>query len=213
MLAPAIPLAVWGATLPRPPFPGRCALRYRIGVSISDALRATVLRRFRRLDRVERSIVMRASVIGRDFDLHVAVAVAACSEARARAALENACSLELVIASGRDRYSFRHALTHDIIYDELLKTRIRPLHRRITRVLEGTLSSGQPVLEELAYHSWVAGDARRALRYNELVGDHAAAVHAGDDARRYYSRARSMTEIGSLGYSRLTEKLHAVEQD
>lgn len=192
-----------------PPIPPARAARYRCLVSIPDALRTTVLGRLRRLARSDRAVVMRASVVGRHFDVHVVTATAGCPETRVRAALERACRLQIVEASGDDRYSFRHALTRDIIYGEFLEVRVRPLHRRIARVLEKSVPPGSAALEELAYHSWAGGDVRRAVRYNELAGDNAAAVYAGDDARRYYARARSLIDVGSVVYVRLTQKLRA----
>jgi predicted ATPase len=155
---------------------------------------------------------MRASVIGRRFDLCVLLATSTCSEVQVRAALERACSLQLIVVDEPScgRYSFRHALTRDIIYAEFLTVRVRPLHRRIARALECTVPPGVVTLENLAYHSWAAGDARRALLYNELAGDNAAAVHAHDDARKYYTRARSLIDVDSLVYARLTEKLRAM---
>jgi predicted ATPase len=180
-------------------------------VPIPDAVRGTVLGRLRRLGRAERTVLLRASAIGRHFPLRVAVAAAARPEPDVRLALEHARVLQLVVPAGQERYSFRHALTRDILYAEYIGTRIRPLHRRIATVLERILRSGEPVLEALAYHAWAAGDATRALLYNELVGDNAAAVHAYDDARQYYARARSVVDVGSAGYSRLTLKLQAIE--
>jgi predicted ATPase len=194
-----------------PPIPPGACERYRRAVPTPDALRATVLARLRRLDRAERTVIMRASVIGRHFAVRVAVAAAARPEAKVRLALERASSLQLVVQTGRDVYSFRHALTHDIVYAEFIGVRTRPLHHRIAKVLERTLHCGEPVLEELAYHAWAAGDAARTLRYNELLGDNAAAVHAYDDARRHYARARSVLEVGAPAFSRLTEKLRTVE--
>ena len=167
---------------------------------IPDALRTTVLGRIWRLARFERAVVMRASVIGRRFDLHVLMATASCPETAVRAALEQARGLQLIAPDepGGERYSFRHALTRDIIYAEFLAVRVRPLHRRIARALERAVRPGNMPLQDLAYHSWAAGDAKRALRYNELAGDNAAAVHAHENARTHYSRARSLIEVDSL---------------
>jgi predicted ATPase len=153
---------------------------------------------------------MRASVIGREFDLDVLAATATRSEEHVRLALREACKLQLLIERTNRRYSFRHALTRDIIYAEFLETRTRPLHRRIARVLESLQRARDVPLEELAYHAWAGGDVRRALRYNEIAGDNAAAIHASTDAQRYYGRARSLIEIDSAAYRRLTEKLDAV---
>jgi predicted ATPase len=163
------------------------------------------------MDRVERAVVMRASVIGRRFQVAVLTATANFPEARVRAALERACSLQLVVEDdpSRERYAFRHALTRDVIYEELMKGRVRPLHRRIARVLE-RMAPGGDTLDDLAYHAWAAGDVRRGVRYNELAGDRAAAVHARDDARTYYVRARGLLPVESDAYARLAEKLRTI---
>jgi predicted ATPase len=181
-------------------------------VQIPDALRSTVLQRLRSLDRHSREVIMRASVVGREFDLHVLVAMASRSEAEVRTVMDRAYALGLVTAAGRDRYKFRHALTRDIIFSELLDGRVRPLHRRIARALERMRRSQNVPLETIAYHAWAGGDERRALRYNELAGDNAAAVYAREDARRYYSRAISLAEFDSFAYHRLSRKLRSIDR-
>ncbi len=155
---------------------------------------------------------MCASVIGRRFDVALLTATGSCTEAQVRVALERACTLQLIVADELDgeRYSFRHALTRDVIYAELITGRTRPLHRRIVRALERIAAPADIPLDELAYHSWAAGDVRRAVRYNELAGDRAAAVYATDDAETYYSRARGVIAVESHAYARLTIKLRAV---
>jgi predicted ATPase len=170
-----------------------------------------MLRRLRSLESDERAILMRVSAIGREFDFHVAVAAAGCAEATVRLALERARDLQILVALEADRYAFRHALTREIVYGELLHGQVRPLHRRIARTLEAAFEAGEPVLEALAYHAWTGGYTQRGIRYNELAGDNAVAVHARKDARNYYSRARSLSEIDSSEYSRLTRKLCALE--
>jgi len=155
---------------------------------------------------------MRASVIGRCFELPLLLATAASAEGAVVRALERACSLQLIVTdeAGRRRYSFRHAITREIIYAELLAARVRALHRRIARALERSAAPGPAPLEDLAYHYWAGGDARRTLHYNELAGDSAAALHAASDAHAFYTRARSFIEVGSPDYARLSAKLHAV---
>jgi predicted ATPase len=177
---------------------------------IPEIVRRTVLKRLQSLDRAARAVVMCAAVAGRRFDVSVVAAAARLPEADARSALERACDLQLLLEVEGDRYAFRHALTLDIVYAELRNARVRPLHRRIARVLEQSRHERDVPLEMLAYHSWAGGDARRALRYNELAGDEAAAVHARADARRYYSRAQSLTEVNTAAFCRLSEKLRFI---
>jgi predicted ATPase len=188
----------------RPPSYDGVSVSYGSQVPVPEALRSTMLRRLRSLESDERAILMRVSAIGREFDFHVAVAAAGCAEATVRLALERARDLQILVALEADRYAFRHALTREIVYGELLHGQVRPLHRRIARTLEAAFEAGEPVLEALAY-------TQRGIRYNELAGDNAVAVHARKDARNYYSRARSLSEIDSSEYSRLTRKLCALE--
>lgn len=164
------------------------------------------------MDRTERAIVMCASVIGRRFEVEVLIAAAACDESHVRAALERACALQLVVAeeASSERYSFRHALTRDVIYAELVNAPIRAMHRRIARALERSAATADQPLEDLAYHAWAGGDMHRALRYNELAGDRAAAIHATADAQTYYARARGLFPVDSDAYARLTGKMDAL---
>ena len=182
-------------------------------MTTSDPLALAVLQRLRSLNRVERGVLFRASVIGRRFRVVVLSATTALSEARVRGALESACALQLVMAEGDDGewFAFRHALTRDIAFEEFIETRMRPIHRRIARVLERCTQANNGALDDLAYHSWAAGDAARCIRYNELAGDRAAAVFAVDDAQTYYGRAREFAGANSEPYRRLTEKLRALD--
>ena len=179
---------------------------------VPDSVRVTILARLRLMNRLERRVVGCASAIGCGFDLDVLSATARCTLAQARTALERADALDLVVAhaAGAERYTFRHALIRDVIYGELITTRTRLLHRRITRALEGVAAGRDAPLPDLAYHSWAAGDVRRAIRYNELAGDRAAAVHALDDAAMYFARARDLVAVGSRDETRLRKKLHAL---
>lgn len=162
------------------------------------------------MNHADRAIVMQAAAIGACVDVGILSAVAGSPAASVRAVLERAQDLQLVVSLGDDRYSFRHALTRDIIYAETLNGGARALHRRIVCVLERMRSLHHVALADLAHHAWKAGDARRVVRYNELAGDHAAAVHATDDARQYYARARSCTEEDSAEYLRVSEKLRVL---
>jgi eukaryotic-like serine/threonine-protein kinase len=179
----------------------------------SDALAQALLQRLRALGRVERAVLFRAAVIGRRFRLTVLCGTIALSEERVRAALEKAGDLQLIVVEDDDGdwYAFRHALTRDIAYDEFIETQVRPIHRRITRVLERQRDANGSALDDLAYHSWAAGDATRCVRYNEQAGDRAAAIFATADARTYYSRAREFAGEHSEPYRRLTDKLVALE--
>ena len=177
-------------------------------MTIPHGVRETVLRRVRRLSRGARDVVLGAAVIGSRFDLRVLTATLDADEPSIRAALNEACRLQITVADdASDRWSFRHALTRDIVYAELAAARVRPLHRRIVRVLERDAPDGERPLHDLAYHAWAARDVRRGIRYNEMAGDRAVAMHAHEDARLLYARARALSAVGSRGFVRLNAKL------
>jgi predicted ATPase len=178
-------------------------------------LAAALSDRIRRLTRTERVVLMRAAFIGQRFRFALLAATLALDEARVRAALDKACSLQLVFpeSSPGNWYSFRHALIRDVAYEEFVWARIRPIHRRIGRALEAGIESEEASLDDLAYHSWAAGDAARCLGYNELAGDRAAAAFAPHDAKRYYARARAYVAFDSEQHRRLTNKLDALEAE
>ena len=180
---------------------------------VPDSVRVTILARLRLMNRMERRVVGCASAIGCGFGLDVLSATATCTVEQARAALERAQTLELVVAEPHgDNYSFRHALIRDAIYGELITSRTRLLHRRIARALERVAPERDVQLPDLAYHSWAAGDVRRGMRYNELAGDRAAALHAVDDADMYFTRARGLVAVGSRAHARLSKKLRALDR-
>lgn len=176
-------------------------------------LAAVLLDRIRRLNRTDRAVLMRAAFIGQRFRLALLAGTLAFDEARVRAAIDKACSLQLVVPESTpgDWYAFRHALTRDVAYDEFIGMRVRPVHRRIGRALEAGNRALETSLDDLAYHAWAAGDPRRCRQYNELAGDRAAAAFAQHDAKRYYDRARAYIPVESDPYRRLTKKLAALE--
>jgi predicted ATPase len=189
--------------------------RYAGVVPIPDALATALLRRLRRLNRAERSVLMRASVIGQRFRVAVLTATTTLSEDRVLAVLEAASALQFVVReSGRsDWYSFRHALIRDVAYREFVATQLRPIHRRIARALERCAEANEKALDDLAYHAWSAQDASRCIRYNELAGDRAAAAFANRDAQVYYGRALEFARVDSKQYRQLSSKLVELHND
>src|SRR5580704_16343417 len=141
---------------------------YAEPVPTSDALTVVLLERIRGLNRTDRAVLMRASVIGRRFRVAVLHATVELAEERVRAALDKAHTLELIEPERADCewYTFRHALIRDAMYEQFVKSRVRNAHRRIALAVER--HDGQDALDDLAYHSWAAGDATRCIRFNEL---------------------------------------------
>jgi predicted ATPase len=183
------------------------------GSSLSPELRAALLVRLEPLDARDRTLLRSAAVIGRSFDLEVLSAASGREIAEIRPALERACDLQLVEADPEvsGRYWFRHALTREAIYSELLARHLRPLHRAIGSVLEGAAAAGAPAkVDELAYHWWSAGDRKRGSRYCEEAGDRAGALHAHEQALEYYGRALTLLDGRTRAYARIATKIRRI---
>jgi tetratricopeptide (TPR) repeat protein len=94
-------------------------------------------------------------------------------------------------------YSFKHALTRDVAYDSLLRTRRQQLHERIAHTLEErfpALAETEP--EILAHHFSRAELPDQASRYSERAGDRAAARSAYAEAVAHFDVA--LTEANRM---------------
>jgi DNA-binding CsgD family transcriptional regulator/tetratricopeptide (TPR) repeat protein len=152
------------------------------------SLRATVLERLASFDETTRRVVTTAAVVGRDFDVDLLARIGGASTAEILAALRSALRAQLVVEDRRGAYfRFRHALTREIVYRELLLVEARTLHRRIAEALDGGAAP-----DEAAYHWWAGHVPERSIPENEAAGDRAGAMCAYADAATFYERAASL---------------------
>jgi hypothetical protein len=93
-------------------------------------------------------------------------------------------------AGGRDEYEFRHALTREVVYDDLLVRERKRLHRSVADTLAMTRGT-EPAL--LAHHLLAAGDSERAVPVLIEAADRAIHADAPREAAAHYARA---IEIG-----------------
>ncbi|HTW83265.1 MAG TPA: AAA family ATPase [Candidatus Sulfotelmatobacter sp.] len=167
-------------------------------------VRAAVLERLAKLDEVAREVLSFAAVIGRRFAPELLAAVAQREAAEVLQVLRAARDLQLVeeLPGPPVGYAFRHALTRETIYGEMLLPELRPLHRRILDELE---RRGEDNAAELGWHAWSAREDERCVRYNERAGDVADALHGYADAIVAYERALDGV-TDDLTRARLLEK-------
>jgi DNA-binding CsgD family transcriptional regulator len=171
------------------------------------SIRATVQERIASFDPDAREILLKAAIIGRDFDARFLARICEKPTAVVLKALRSARDRQLITSSGpADRFIFRHAMVREALYNELLAPERRELHARIATELE-TLSRVPHQAAALAYH-WSAADMpAKALKYNEAAGDNAAAFGAFRDAARFYQRALDFHARSGAKRAVLCEKL------
>jgi class 3 adenylate cyclase len=142
----------------------------RIPRTVKDAL----LQRLERLAPEHVRVLSAASVIGRTFDLKTLAAVAEVDDAAVLAAIEASVTAQLIEEEDptSGRYRFRHALTREAVYEDLIVPRRQQLHAKVADVIA---SRADRVAVDLANHLFMAG------RYEEAV---AMCVKAAEDAVR-----------------------------
>src|SRR5262245_4978626 len=158
-------------------------------------LQGLLLSRVDRTPSDDRRLLQEAAVLGAAFDSGLLRSVATRTEA-SQAALDRLVEADLIQEIGDDgerrRYRFRHALVHEVVYQNILLSRRLELHERVGRILE-TMVGPQPErlddLEALGHHWSLSSDKAKGANYLVAAGDWARAVYANTDAIQHYERA------------------------
>ena len=112
-------------------------------IQIPDRVQAVLAARIDRLPEDRKSFLQAGAVIGEDLPVALLQAVADVSSDEVLgnlAELEEAQFLKTTSLYPDLAYSFRHALTHDVVYASMLKDQRRNLHARIVDALEALYS-------------------------------------------------------------------------
>ncbi len=159
-------------------------------LALPRSLTEAVLERLRPLTDEQRSILLSAAAIGRRFTPELLAQITGNSIPEVSEALKKTVDLQLLLEemdAERLTYVFRHAITRDTIYKQLIAAQSRPLHAAIARALEEN-GEVEAHIAELAYHYWQARDLAKTAHYNERAGDAAACLCAFHDAATFYER-------------------------
>jgi DNA-binding CsgD family transcriptional regulator/tetratricopeptide (TPR) repeat protein len=188
--------------------------RLRIPRSVEEAVR----RRFDGLGPAARQTVTLAAVAGRRFDLPLLRELVDRDERDLLDQMKELIAAQLVVEESADRFAFRHALTRQAIYSRLLALERQAHHQTIAETIErlhaGALDAH---LADLAYHTFEAGQWRKALDYGRRAGEAALRLYAAHAAVEHFGRAIAAATELSKGqppglYAR-TSPDHAVPSD
>lgn len=109
--------------------------------------------------------------------------------------LEQRGFLERVPVGNEDRYSIKHPLLQETIYNTLVTRDLRPLHLKIARAIE---EGGNGVHGEqsdiLAYHYSESTTPDKAIPYLIASAEKAAQRFANESAAQYYRQALALME-------------------
>ncbi len=157
---------------------------------IPRSIQEAVRRRAEQASEPARQVLALAAVAGRRFDFALLKTLTQSDEATLLELVKELVALQFVIEESADRFAFRHALTRQAIYSELLARERRALHLTIAEVLEGGCGSGLDYyLEDLGYHFYEAGAWEKALDYSQRAGEKALGLFTPRAAILHLNRA------------------------
>jgi DNA-binding CsgD family transcriptional regulator len=158
----------------------------RIPRSVQDAVR----QRMERLSEAARQVVVLAAVAGRRFDFALLQQITRYEEQELLAFMKELIAAQLVMEASEEQFAFRHALTREAIYRQLLLRERKTLHRTIAETMEQLFASAPDAhLPELADHFYEAGAWGQALAYAHRAGERAHALYAPRIAVEQFTRA------------------------
>lgn len=161
-------------------------------MKIPGSVREAVRARVEKLTSDAQATLSAAAAIGLRFSFDLLRAVRGVSEPELEAQLREFVEQQLVIELGgrSDDYGFRHALTKEVVYDDLMVRERKRLHRAVADALAADARS-EPAL--VAHHLIAAADHEAAVPFLLEAARRAHRAFAPRDAAAHYERA---IEIG-----------------
>ena len=176
------------------------AKRRDLPEEIPDGVQAVLAARVDRLEPGDKEVLQVASVIGELVPLPLLAQVADVPDEellRTLAELQTRAFLHEQRVLPTPEYSFKHALTRDVVYSSLPRARRLALHGRLVESLESeSKESRENVIERLAYHALEAELWPRAADYALAAGNKAIDKSAYREASRFLREA--IRAIGEL---------------
>lgn len=186
--------------------PAECRLAPGVvfeNVVLPETAQGLVSNRIDRLAPQEQMTLKVASVLGRVFDAKLLRAVypLEADQGHLDEYLQELVRQDFIVPIGSDDYSFRHTLTREAIYSQMLFAQRRQLHRAVASWYERTYADDlSPYYPMLAHHSRLSLDllqlepaeVEKALGYLGLAGEQASSRLAYPEAIELFSHALSL---------------------
>jgi predicted ATPase len=159
-------------------------------LNIPQSLQLVVKQRTDSLSPAARNLLSLAAIAGRRFDFSLLQKLTGQSESGLITLIKELINAQLVVEESFETFAFRHALTRETVYKELLARERKVWHRAIADAVEQIDSSdANSHFADLAYHFYEAGSWAKALDYSQRAGKQAQDLYAPRAAIEHFSRA------------------------
>jgi class 3 adenylate cyclase/tetratricopeptide (TPR) repeat protein len=180
-------------------------------LDVPDTLHGLLTSRIDTLPAEARYVARVAAVIGRRFETRLLSLVLRSDDVGEQPTvppelnvLEAEGLIKLVAARPELAFSFRHALTHDVTYESILKKERRRLHTAVgdavAKLYPDRAEEYAPIL---ARHFEEAGDRDKTLHHLLVAGHAAANRHAMPESHDFYGRALALLDVDPDASARL----------
>lgn len=185
---------------------------------LPPSLTEAILERYRRLPEVDQEVLAYASIVGRVFDFSLLATLCQIDEHTLIAVLRRAVQAQLISEVSNaapaepERYQFRHALTRETIYNQMLTPERRLRHRAVAELLEQPPSGASAerrneVTRLLAEHYWLAGLPEKARPYALREAERARRIFAFREERSYLNMAQTSLPYDSPERLQLLQRM------
>lgn len=176
------------------------------GAGIPPTVQAVLAARLDALPARNKRLLQEAAVIGHDVPFALLHSICGLAEDELRSLLDNLQAAEFLYSTRLipdSQLTFKHSLTHDVAYGEILHERRRDIHARVVTAIEKLYPDRlNEHVERLADHA-VRGELQeKAVRYLRQAGAKAASRSALADARAFFEQA--LRTVGALPESQAT---------
>jgi len=189
---------------------------YRPGLRIDEiripsTVQNVVADRIDRLPMEEKRVLQTAAVIGVIVPFSLLQAVAEVGDEDLRLYLTHLQTAEFLYETNlfpELEYSFKHAITSEVAYGELLRTRKVALHSQILKAIEERAGDNhQDYLETLAHHAFCGESWDKAVCYSREAGAKAMSRSALREARSWYQQAFEALKHIPAGREKLGQQI------
>lgn len=168
-------------------------------VSIPQSVQDAVQRRTAHVSEAARYVLNLAAIAGRHFDFALLQQLTRHDEHQLLLLMKELVAAQFVVEESADQFAFRHALTRQAIYSQLLARERRILHRTIAEAMEQQHPATPDLhLEDLAYHYYQARDWQKTGDYAQRAGEKALELYSHRAVIDYFTWALEAADHLSL---------------